>query len=69
MKMQSAGPNAKRIVIEDGTIIGMALKLANGRWAPFDSRERRLVDISISFQGPSDVLKFFKASADEGGEA
>ncbi|MBM7046091.1 hypothetical protein [Rhizobium lusitanum] len=71
MKMQPGGPNAKRILNPDGSIIGFALKLANDRWAPFDSRERRLVEISVSFQTPNEVLKFFKAAAAglEGGDA
>ncbi|NTF54860.1 hypothetical protein G6L12_08135 [Agrobacterium rhizogenes] len=71
MKMQAAGPNAKRILNDDGSLIGFALKLANDRWAPFDSRERRLVDTGVSFKNPNEVLKFFKAAADglKGGAA
>jgi len=64
MKMQAAGPNAKRIIADDGSIIGFALELANGRWAPFDKEDFRLVDTKISFNSPNAVLKFFKMAAD-----
>lgn len=63
MKMQSAGKSSKRIIAPDGTIVGYALELANGRWAPFDPKDQRLVQIHISFQNPNEVLKFFKAAA------
>lgn len=64
MKMEPAGKNAKRIISDDGSIIGFALELANGRWAPFDKDgNKRLVEISVSFQGPKDVFAFFKAAA------
>jgi hypothetical protein len=71
MKMQSSGPHSKRILAADDSLVGLALELGNGRWAPFDSREQRLVDISISFLTPNEVLRFFKASVAvrEGGEA
>lgn len=63
MKLEASGKYAKRIVSEDGSIIGLALELSNGRWAPFDKdSNKRLVEIGISFRGPTDVLAFFKAS-------
>jgi hypothetical protein len=63
MKMQPAGKDAKRIVAEDGTIIGFALELANGRWAPFGKDgNKRLVEIGVSFPGPKEVFAFFKTS-------
>jgi len=71
MKMQSANSSAKRIIADDGSFIGFALELANGRWAPFDSYDRRLVDTKVSFKNPNEVLKFFKMAADgvKGGAA
>lgn len=70
MKMQSGGQFAKRIIADDGSLLGLALELANGRWAPFDTKETRLVDISVTFKSPNAVLKFFKMAADgKGGGA
>ena len=65
MKMRSSGRHSKSIMEDDGLIIGFALELANGRWAPFDVMDRRLVDTKISFKNPNDVLKFFKMAADD----
>lgn len=72
MKMQSAGKHAKRIVDHDGAIVGFAMELANGRWAPFDERERKLVEVGISFASAADVFTFFKMIANDaskGGDA
>lgn len=64
MKIRASDRHSKAIVKDDGEIIGFALELANGRWAPFDKgSNKRLVDISISFEKPKDVLNFFKAAA------
>lgn len=65
MRIEAAGKNAKRVLNDDGSIVGFALELANGRWAPFDKDgSKRLVEVGISFKGPRDVLRFFKASVD-----
>lgn len=69
MKMRAAGSHTKKIVTDDGETIGVAVELANGRWAPFDKEEKtRLVEIGISFEKPKDVLNFFKAAAAGRGE-
>lgn len=69
MKMRANGPHTKKIVTDDGETIGVAVHLANGRWAPFDKEEKtRLVEIGISFEKPKDVLNFFKAAAAGTGE-
>lgn len=70
MKMRAADSNSKVITKDDGEIIGFALELANGRWAPFDKDSNtRLVHISVSFEKPKDVLNFFKATAVDRGAA
>lgn len=61
MKMSSTGKHSKLIKNQEGYPVGLALALANGRWAPFDIQERRLVDISVSFTTPAKVLQFFRA--------
>ncbi|KAA3503254.1 hypothetical protein DXM27_10375 [Rhizobium rhizogenes] len=69
MKMRASDRHSKAIIKDDGEIIGFALELANGRWAPFgEDSTTRLVEIGISFEKPRDVLNFFKASkAGKGG--
>lgn len=69
MKMKAAGPHTKKIITDDGETIGLAVELANSRWAPFDKEEKtRLVETGISFEKPKDVLNFFKAAeAGKGG--
>jgi len=63
MKMSAAGPHTKKITNDEGKTIGLAVELANGRWAPFDKEEKtRLVETGISFEKPKDVLNFFKAA-------
>lgn len=62
LKMTRTGEHSKCISRADGSPIGQALELANGRWAPFDLNDRRLVETSISFASPKEVLAFFKAA-------
>jgi hypothetical protein len=69
MKMRAADRHSKAIVNDDGGIIGFAIELANGRWAPFgQDSTTRLVETGISFEKPKDVLNFFKAAAAGKGE-
>lgn len=62
MKMVTTSKYSKRVEDDDGGNIGQVLMLANGRWAPFDMGDKRLVDASITFSRPQDVLAFFKAA-------
>jgi len=62
MKLVHTDANSKMVQTKDGDLVGQALLLANGRWAPFDLNGTRLVVINISFLTAQDVLAFFKAA-------
>jgi len=62
LKMTSTGKHSRLIWRPDGTHVGQALELANGRWAPFDMKDQRLVESGICFVSPKDVMNFFKAA-------
>lgn len=60
MKTKSSGPHSRIVIDDEGKPVGQALHLANGRWAPFDIDEKRLVEISVSFKTPAKVATFFR---------
>lgn len=58
MRLETCGdPNARRIEA-GGDLIGFAVKLSNGRWGAYDTRERPLT--KRTFANPKTVLRWFK---------
>lgn len=49
--------NDAQRIMDDGEIVGMALRLANNQWGLFDTNEVRVCD--QAFGRPKDVLAHF----------
>lgn len=56
MKLERHNKYAYRIVDGAGSVVACALVLSNGRWAPYDSQDRRIG--KVTFATPSGVLEW-----------